>query len=215
MTTTDPPAVPPPVSTSGLPEPARHRRKGLWVLLAVGIVVFVAAAVVTDLPVGSSRASNLANAKSVISEIASDVAPCTHAVNEGVGLYLDVAAGTLTATERAEVPGLAKDDYAACSFTEDGINDLAGIEEPNSSVGDRLNQLASQALSWCSSDGMGTLYYINILVSRPGDTVERTRLETSERELDSERASIEETLTDIAHLLHTTSLPHLDLVKIS
>ncbi len=189
-------------------------RKRPWVLAVVGVAIAVAAMVITDLPPHSTKATNVASVQGVIKEVAGDAAPCSYGVHEALGLYADVRASTLSAADRSEVPTLVGDDYAACSFTNQDIDDLAGIEEPNSPVGRGLNGLVTETLSWCNVDAMVAIGYISELVQRPGDAAAAAGLVKSERRLDAERLHVDKSITVLGQLLGTSSLARVNLVKV-
>jgi hypothetical protein len=154
------------------------------------------------------------SAQGVLSEVESDAAPCSYAVHEALSLYGEVRASTLSPADRSEVPSLIGDDYAACSFTDDSINDLASIEEPSSPEGRDLDEIASEALSWCEPDGMETIGYVSQLVQHPGNPADGADLAKSERQLDAQRAQVEEAVSGLDGLLGTTSLTEVNLVNV-
>lgn len=198
---------------SDLPRPAKPWWKSRSALIAFGVFAVAAITVVTDLPLSSSPASNVASARSVVGEVAGDVAPCSYAVNESLRLYEDVRTGTLSKSDRSEVPGLVRQDYAACSLTDASIDDLAGIDEPNSPLGRDLNQIVSQTLNWCVPNAMRMIGDVSVLIERPRNVAEKIALTKSERELVREDALIEKSVSELKLFLATKSLPHLDLAK--
>ena len=60
------------------------------------ILVVVLVTVLTDLPVPTSRASDLAAERSVMSEVNTDLGPCALAVHQAVGIWKLQAAHQLT-----------------------------------------------------------------------------------------------------------------------
>lgn len=197
------------------PSSARRWWKRRWVLVVLSLLVIVAAMVIADLPLQSSPGSNIAATQGVIAEVAADAAPCSYGVHEALGLYADVRSASLSASDRSEVPTLVSDDYEACSFTNANIDDLAGIQEPNSPLGRDLDNLASQTLTWCDTDGMLTVGYINELIQDPGSPAYSADLAKSERSLDAQRLQVEETIKALDRLLGTNTLPRIELVKVS
>jgi hypothetical protein len=188
--------------------------KERWLVLLVGIAVVVAAMVIVDLPAHSSPASDVTSAQGVLSEVQSDAAPCSYGVHEALSLYGEVRASTLSPGDLSEVPALIGDDYAACSFTDDSINDLASIEEPSSPEGRDLDEIASETLSWCEPDGMETIGFVSQLIQHPGNSADGTGLAKSERQLDAQRAQVEEAVRGLDGLLGTTSLSEVSLVSV-
>ena len=89
----------------------------------------------TDLPVPTSRASDVAAERSVMSEVNTDLGPCALAVHQAVGIWNLQAAHQLTPADRAPTPGLLSDDQVACSLTNDGVYDLSGIQVPGTPAG--------------------------------------------------------------------------------
>ena len=195
------------------PRPPRTWWKRRSVLVSAGVVIVAAITVVLDLPLSSSRSSNVASVRSVIAEVASDVAPCSYSVNESLRLYADIKSPTLSSADRSEVPSLVRQDYEACSLVDANIEDLAGMDEPNSTLGRDLNQLVTQSLSWCETDAMRMIGDVSLLIQHPRNVAEIAELAKSEHELVSEGTVVEKSITALDKLLGMRSLPHLDLAR--
>ena len=113
------------------PVPEPGRKKTMWYrrrafLVSAGVVVVVGAAVISDLPTPTSRASDIQGETTVISEINTDVGPCVFSLHEALTLYADES-GRLSPANRAQIPGLLRDDQNACSYTNATIFDLSDI----------------------------------------------------------------------------------------
>ena len=77
----------PPVPDPGGDTRRWYKRRAF--LVAVGVVVVVGAAVISDLPTPTSPASDARAENAVITQINTDVAPCLFSVREALTLYGD------------------------------------------------------------------------------------------------------------------------------
>ena len=189
-------------------QPARwYRRRA--VLVSVGVIVVVGAAVITDLPTPTSRGSDRQAESTVIGEINSDVAPCVFSVREALTLYSD-ASGKLSSANRAQIPGLLRDDQTACSYTNESIFNLSDIDLLGTPAGKQVGQAVNTVTIWATSDALATIEAVRSLTSNPNDTKARSMLLTEKRLLaaDRDKATAE---IDAAGKLLGSSLPALDL----
>jgi hypothetical protein len=177
------------------------------VLVAAGVLAVVAVAVVTDLPHSTSRAQQAADESTVIGEIDTDVSPCTYAARESFAVYGDLTHGTLTASQRSTVPGLLRDDVAACSFTDNSIFDLSNIEVPGSAAGRQIGQLVETVTVWATSDALSAIEQIEALFGDPHDAKALAKLSKAEGLLASDRTKALAEVRAAAHLLGGAHLP--------
>ena len=195
---TDPVATATPGGGGPAPQhPARtpwYRRRGMLVTGVVLIVLLIT--VLTDLPVHSSRAQDVSDERSVMSEVNTDVAPCGLAAREALALWQQAAAGSLSAADRSSAPGLLRDDQAACSFTNQTIFDLSNIEVPSSAGGRDIGSMIGTTTLWATSDALAAIEDVQTLVSTPGDARARADLAKRERLLEVDR---HEARASIAH----------------
>jgi len=199
----------PPPPDPGAGAPRWYRRRA--VLVALGVVVVVGAAVLSDLPTPTSRASDAQGESSVISEINQDIAPCVFSVREALTLYAD-STGTLSTANRAQIPGLLRDDQNACSYTDANIFDLSDIEVPSSAAGKQVAQAANTVTVWATSDALGAIEAVQALTSHQSVAKARAELHTDERLLAADRDKATGEIDAAGRLLRTT-LPALDVSK--
>lgn len=185
-----------------------YRRKG--VLVPAAIVIVLAITVITDLPQHASRSVEISGDRTVMSQVNADVGPCSYAVGETFTIYAGLTAHSLTSTETGQVPGLLRDDQAACSFTDDSIYQLSTIEVPGSAAGRDLGQLVSTVTLWASSDALSAIEQVQTLESHPGNTTALGKLRDDERLLGSDRAQALAELSAADAVLRT-QLPALKL----
>jgi hypothetical protein len=152
----------PPVATP----PIWRRHRGL-AIAAVAIVILLIT-VLTDLPVGTSRADDISAERSVMSEVNSDLSPCSYGVHQALGIWDLQAAHQLSAADRAPTPGLLGDDQSACSFTNEGIYDLANIQVPGTPAGKELGQMVATVTLWTTSDSLRAIEDVQALMNDPG-----------------------------------------------
>jgi len=175
-----------------LPEDAASRPpRPFWrrtgVLVGAALFVLVALAVITDLPQHPSLAAQVTSDRAAIKQMNNDAAPCAYAVGEALTIHLDQLHGSLTPSERAQVPSLLDQDQVACSFTSQPINDLATIELPGSSTGKSMNDIVSALTLWTSSDADAVIIDVTQLFDHPGAARSTRDLKYREHLLASDR----------------------------
>jgi hypothetical protein len=174
------------------------------------VVVVVAAAVLSDLPTHTSRASDIQAETTVAGEIAGDVAPCVFAVREALTLYADETSGSLSAGNRAQIPGLLRDDQDACSLTDASIFALSDIEVPGTPAGKDMGQVVNTATIWATSDALAAIEDIQALTSNPSDHKARAGLVAARGLLAEDSAKVAAEIGAADQALHTT-LPGIGL----
>ena len=189
MTVTDAPPV-----AKKQPLWQRHRR----LAIAAAVLVVALITVLTDLPTPTSRASDIAAERSVMSEVNSDLQPCAYAVRQALGIWTLQAHHQLSAAERAPTPGLLSDDQSACSFTNQGVYDLSNIQVPGTAAGKELGQLLATAMLWTTSDSLRAIEDVQTLMNQPNDAGALRDLSREEAQLAADRrnALADETAAD-------------------
>ena len=197
----DPSAVPKKV-------PIWERRRGLVIGLAVAAVIVIT--VLSDLPVSTSRASDISAERSVMSEVNTDLAACAYAINQAVGIWNLDASHQLTPAQRAPTPGLLSDDQSACSFTNEDIFDLSNVQVPQTTAGKQLGQMVASATLWTTSDALRAIEDVQMLMNDPSKQAALHNLATAESQLATDRgtALAQEKAADRAL---DTRLPPVDL----
>jgi hypothetical protein len=161
----------------------RHRALAITAVILVILLITV----LTDLPTSTSRASDISAERSVMSELNSDLQPCAYGVHQALGIWALAAKHQLSAADRAPTPGLLSDDQSACSFTNEGIYDLANIQVPGTAAGKELGQLVATATLWTTSDALRVIEDVQTLMSTPGDTAVRRNLAKEEAQMEADR----------------------------
>ncbi len=207
---TGPPATErrfPPAPERGTP--TRWYRHRVF-LVAVGVVVVIGVAVLTDLPTPTSRANDAKGENAVIGEINADVAPCLFSVREAFTLYADETSGRLSASNRAQIPALLRDDQTACSYTDDSIFELSDIDVSGSAAGKQVSQAVNTVTVWATSDALGAIEDVQALSSRAADHKARAQLQVQLRLLAEDRAKATAEI-DTAGKILRTKLATLDV----
>ena len=200
-----------PVPSSDQP-PIWQRRRGLLVGLTVFVVLLIT--VLTDLPVGTSRADDISAERSVMSEVNTDLAPCALATRQAIGIWRLQAAHELTPADRSPTPGLLNDDQSACSFTSEEIFDLVNMQVPGTPAGKHLGQLIATATLWTTSDALRAIEDVQTLMNDPNKASALHSLSTAEAQLATDRrAAIAE--EDAANRTLDTHLQPVDLPAIA
>jgi hypothetical protein len=210
--TPDPSASPgpPPVTPESVPAATPWYRRRAF-LVTVAVVAVVATAVISDLPTSTSRASDIQADTTVIGEINTDIAPCVFAVGEALTLYSDETTGPLTASHRAVIPGLLRDDQDACSLTDQSIYDLSDIASPGGTAGNRVGDALNTATLWTTSDALGAIETIQALTNGPNAKA-RAQLLKYKRLMAADR---EKAVAEIRAADKSLGAAHLPLLNLS
>ena len=192
--------------------PIWQRHRGLLFGLIVFVVLLIT--VLTDLPVGTSRADDISAERSVMSEVNTDLAPCALATEQAIGIWRLQAAHKLTPTDRTPTPGLLTDDQSACSFNSEEVYDLVNMEVPGTPAGKDLGQLIATATLWTTSDALRAIEDVQTLMNDPNEASALHSLSTAEAQLATDRrAAITE--EDAADRTLDTELQPVDLPAIA
>ena len=181
-------------------------------LVTVVLVAVVAVTVATDLPGHASRSGAITNDSKVMTYVNQDVGPCSSAVGKSFTIYGDLLGHTLTASEAHQVPGLLRDDQAACSLTDDSIYQLSTIDVPGSASGRDIGELVRTVTVWATSDALSTIEQIRTLDSDPTNGTARQVLAHDAQLLDQDQQRAEDEL-GAADALLQTKLPKLHLTQ--
>jgi len=187
-------------------------KRRAW-LVTVALVAVVGVTVVTDLPQHSSRSGQISDDSSVMTQVNTDVGPCSYAVSESLTIYRDVSNHTLTPAQAGQVPGLLRDDQAACSFTDDSVYQLSTIDVPGSPSGRDVGQVVSTVTLWVTSDALSAIEQIQALDANPADKTAKQLLGHAEQLLAHDRAQAESEL-GAADALLQAKLPELQLTQV-
>jgi hypothetical protein len=194
-------------SASG-PKPRWYRRRAA--LVAVAVAVVAAITVITDLPVHTSKASDISSEQGVMAELNPDLAPCALAVHEALQIWGDQSAHTLSEADQAESPSLLRDDQNACSFTDESIFDLSNIEVPGSPAGRDMGDLVATSILWTTSDALKAIEAVQTLMVNGQDENALTSLAKAEDAMAADRAAGLRELDRADHVLDT-KLPRPDM----
>jgi hypothetical protein len=194
------------------PDPFAPPRRRPWYLrstaiAAAALVVVAAAAVVVDLPTHATTADHVATIATEVQAINTDVHPCTYAVTEAFSLYRRETRGQLSASERARVPGLLRDDQVACSFTDQSVVNLGTLTLPQTAAGQQLSGVVKGILLWETSDGVAAIDDIQALVANSGDAHARADLAKQERLLASDRSLVHRAMASVNAALGGAHVP--------
>ena len=145
-----------------------YRRRAF--LATVGVTAVVAIAVVTDLPSHASHSDEVNADRALVTQMNKFAAPCVFALNEARTFYREVANHQLSASDRAKLPGFLRDDYLACSRTDDSVVQLVDLETPGTAAGRTLGAVRDATLIWIFPDAfnvIGDLIHLEGSVGSP------------------------------------------------
>ncbi len=194
-------------------KPIWQRHRGAAIAVAVAVIALIT--VLTDLPTATTRASDISEEQSVMSEMNSDLHPCAYAVNQALGIWALQVKHQLSQAERAPTPGILSDDQSACSFTNEGIYDLtSNLQVPSTAAGKQLGDLVYTATLWVTSDALQAIEDVQRLLNDPHNAAVARNLSKEEGLLASDRRAglAEENAAD--HDLDTRLQP-VDLPSVS
>jgi hypothetical protein len=180
-------------------------------VVALAIVVIAVITILTDLPVPTSRASDISAERAVMSEVNTDIGACALGLRQAIGIWNLQASHQLPAAGRASAPGLLSDDQTACSFTNEGINDLTtNLQVPGTAAGKDLGELVATATLWTTSDALRMIEDVQTLMDHPGDRPVRRNLAQEDSQLAADRR----TALQQEHAADTALDTELQLVRL-
>lgn len=177
------------------------------IIAVAAVAVVVGASVIADLPKHNSTAQQASQATTVIKSVDTGIHPCTYAVSEAFSLYQSEEQGTLTASERSQVPGLMNDDAQACSFANQGVVNISTITLPNSPAGRELGTVIDTVYKWMTSDAVGAMDDLETLLSDPHDAAAKSDLAKEERLLAADRTSADRGIKTVERALGGAHVP--------
>jgi hypothetical protein len=185
-----------------------HRALVLAVVLVVALVIVV----VVDLSTRGSRDSQTSDDATVMSQVNSDVGPCSYALGQAYTIYHEVLSHDVSPSYYARVPGLLTQDRAACTLTDNHIHDLSTIETPGGTAGSDLGDVVRTVTLWASSDAVSAIGEMETLTSDPSSRQALSRLDHDEQMLSADRAKAETALRSADKALGA-HLPALELAQ--
>ncbi len=167
-----------------------------WFLITVGVALVVGVSVISDLPTATTPSSDAASQNAAISEINTDLAPCSYAVGEAFNFYTLYTTHRLTTGQYTQSLALLKDDQAACSFTSNGLYDLTNNVQVNlTAAGKFVNAALAPVVTWMDSDANGAIADVRLIMTNHSVTTAKTDLVKQEKYLRTDRATV---LADVA-----------------
>jgi hypothetical protein len=184
--------------------------KRTWVLAAAAVAVVAIASVAVDLPSHTTVATDTADQTSIMQQINDGIDGCSYGVKETFTIYQDLRKGSLSSSNRSEVPAMMRDDQTACSFTSSDIYDLSNVEGTGTPAGKNIGNVVNVVTLWATSDALGAIEDIQSLYSDPGDGSALKNLSKQEGALARDRATADADVTAADRILKA-NLPMPDL----
>lgn len=205
------------------PSPAPPRRRPwyarTWVLAAAVVVLGGGALVLGDLPHHVTKVQQVKEAAAVVKAVDGSIHPCAYAAAQAFALSHQDSAGTLTSSERAQVPGLLADDAKACSFTNTSVA-LLGTEIfgtltlSSTPAGRDLTVMVKSVLAWEATDAQGAIDALRTLLVHPTDAKAAAELRKWERYLGRDRGAADAAVERARRTLGTSHVPFPALPKL-
>ncbi len=175
-----------PTSSLGIAKAVWYRRP--WFLLAVAIVVIAGVSVIVDLPAHMTPTQDAASQNSSIKEINTDLEDCSFAVKESFSFYNEDVAGTLTASDLAQVPTLLVGDQTACSFASEPVYDLTNnLQVDDTKAGVHIDRMLTVVEEWITNNALASIEDIQYLFNHPGNAAKLRNLAAEESDLQVKR----------------------------
>lgn len=184
--------------------------KRAWVLVAAAVAVVAIASVAVDLPSHTTVATDTADQTSIMQQINAGIDGCSYGVKETFTIYEDLKKGSLSPSDRSEVPAMMRDDQTACSFTSSDIYDLSNVEGTGTPAGKHIGNVVNTVTLWATSDALGAIEDIQTLDTRPADQAALKNLSKEEVALTRDRATADSDVTAADQILKA-KLPIPDL----
>jgi len=183
-----------------------------WTFVVAVVVLGGGAMVLTDLPHHVTKVQQTKAAAAVVRTVDSSIHPCVYAAAQAFALSHQDRAGSLTASQRAQVPALLSDDAKACSFTNTSVA-LLGTEIfgtltlSSTPAGRALTAMVKSVLSWESIDAQRAIDALRALTIHPGSADAAAELQKAERALARHRAAADAAVVRARHALGTSHVP--------
>ena len=177
-----------PASSLGSVKAPWYRRP--WFLIVVGIVIVAGVSVATDLPRPLTVAQDTANQNGTLTQINTDITPCTYAVKEAFSFYTEDVHGQLTPSDLSQVPRLLIGDQTACSFASNNIYQLTNnLQTTTTRAGKELNSMLPIVTSWTTDNALAAIEDIQTLFAKPGGQQQIHDLTVQQAALTAKRLS--------------------------
>lgn len=207
--TTLPPLTPETVPDS-FAEPSAGKRpwyRRTWFLAALVLVVVAGASVIADLPHRASTAQLAAEATTLVKSVDADIRTCTYSLRQSYTIYGEQQAGTLTSSERSQVPSLLSQNEQACSFANQAVVSLGTLTVPKGPAGTDLSAMITSVEVWMTSDAVAAMGDIQAIVADPASSVAAHHLAHEEQLLHQDRAKADSAITAGRQALGGSSIP--------
>lgn len=173
-------------------QPAGGKRpwyRRTWFFVLVIAVVVAGASVIADLPHRASPAALTAQATTLVKSVDTDIRTCTFSVHQSYTIYDRHLNGTLTSSERSQVPGLLSQDEQACSFANQAVVNLGTLTIPSGAAGNDLNNMITSVEVWMTSDAVAAMGDMQKVIANPGDAAAKSDLTKQEGLFRRDRAN--------------------------
>lgn len=161
-------------------------RRG-WFLVLVVAVVVVGASVIADLPHSASRSDQVAQDTTLVKSVDGDIRTCTYSLRQSEVIYSRHEDGTLTQSQRAQVPSMLSQNEQACSFANQSVVDLGTLTVPSGPAGRDLGNMITNVEVWMTSDAVAAMVDMERIIEHPGNAKAADDLAKQEKRLAVDR----------------------------
>jgi hypothetical protein len=198
------------------PPPRRPWYARRWTLVAAVVVLGGGSAVLVDFPHPVTKVQQVKEAAALVRTVDSSIHPCAYAAAQAFSLYHEDNGGSLSASERAQVPGLLADDAKACSFTNTSVAQLGTeifgtLTLSSTPAGRDLTAMVKSVLDWVASDSQGAIDALRTMLVHPRDAKAAGELRKREGFLAQDRAAADAAVDRARTDLRTSHVPYPDL----
>lgn len=212
--TTLPPLTPETIPDSYFqPSGKRPWYRRTWFFVLVIAAVVVGASVIADLPHQTTPTELAAQATTLVKSVDGDIRTCTYSVQQTYTIYGRQVDGTLTGSQRAQVPSLLSQNEQACSFANQAVVDLGTITVPSGAAGSDLNNMITSVEVWMTSDAVAAMHDMGTLITHPGNPAAAKDLRHQETLLRKDRAKADNAISQAQRTLNGGHIPDPSLPK--
>lgn len=181
-------------------------RRG-WFLVLVVVVVVGGASVIADLPHAASRSDQVAQATTLVKSVDADIRTCTYSLRQSEAIFARHQDGTLTPSQRAQVPSLLSQNEQACSFANQSVVDLGTLTLPSGPAGRDLGNMITNVEVWMTSDAVAAMVDMARIIEHPGDASAKDDLAKQEKRLATDRGKADADMRAAEGTLGGSSVP--------
>lgn len=190
------------------PAPKRRWYKRPVVVLAAAVVVIIAASVVVDIPHPATSQVQATEYATLLRSVDTGIKTCTFGIKETLTIYERARQGTLTASDRKQIPNLVIQDEQACTFVNQSLVNIPTLTIPPGPARAPIAAMITSTLQWTTSDAARVITSVDTLLSDPTDQKAHAELLRAEHDLEADRLAANAHVREASRVLHGAYIPY-------